>query len=569
MKPEYMKPNLTAKRPLILASLILLVISLLSWVPLMKVRASGTCSVPSGSYATINAALADPSCGIIQLDAGVSYTETLTINRDVTIQGETSMAVSVIQAAASPGIASTRVITVETDTTVTLEWVQIRNGVQYGIGNDDLGGGIFNEGDLSLISANVIDNESSHGGGIFNAGTLYISGAAIARNEAVFDGGGINSNGFSSLRIYGANVSDNVAGLQGGGIYTYGEVDLDFATIRRNEAAYGGGINMGGANDLNISSSTFLSNTVTVFGGGIRSNASTGLLTINETTIEGNSADIDGGGIHTTGPMNIATTSVYNNYAARDGGGIYQSGNHLIIWNTAIMSNEADGIGGGTASFLPTAYMTMTESTVAFNDTAKWAGGVYGNEANINLRNVTVTGNTAVDDGGGIIMFLGAIDIAHSTIVNNSASVSGDVAGGMSVLSTTASLHNTIILNNTSPDAASRNCWAISTTYAGSGNNIVGDGSCSSHVSGGVLYPIATPSTILNLTADLNGHVLLLTHALESNGVGHNAPVACTDGKGNHLLTDARGVPRPGGSNCDLGAYQIGAGLFLPIVLRP
>jgi hypothetical protein len=45
------------------------------------------------------------------------------------------------------------------------------------------------------------------------------------------------------------------------------------------------------------------------------------------------------------------------------------------------------------------------------------------------------------------------------------------------------------------------------------------------------------------------------THALEHKSPALDAGV-CSDADGNALMTDQRGVPRPQGPNCDIGAFE-------------
>ena len=53
---------------------------------LASIAEAATCAVPSASYPTLAAALADPSCDPIQVAAG-TYTTNLSIARDVTVNG--------------------------------------------------------------------------------------------------------------------------------------------------------------------------------------------------------------------------------------------------------------------------------------------------------------------------------------------------------------------------------------------------------------------------------------------------------------------------------------------------
>jgi pectin methylesterase-like acyl-CoA thioesterase len=67
--------------------------------------AAVTCNVPSGPYPTIAGALADPTCTTVQVAAG-TYTESLQVTRDVTVQGagSASTVVAGVLRASGPGV---------------------------------------------------------------------------------------------------------------------------------------------------------------------------------------------------------------------------------------------------------------------------------------------------------------------------------------------------------------------------------------------------------------------------------------------------------------------------------
>ena len=93
-------------------------------------------------------------------------------------------------------------------------------GVITGGKNTAAGGGIDNQGTLTIIKGRITGNSTStHGGGINNAGTLNIQGGTITGNTATGNGGGIYHNG-TSLNIQGApNITVNTANLESNNVY--------------------------------------------------------------------------------------------------------------------------------------------------------------------------------------------------------------------------------------------------------------------------------------------------------------------------------------------------------------
>jgi len=132
------------------------------------------------------------------------------------------------------------------------------------------GGGIHNNGTLSLVNVTVVENDALAGGGISNVGMATLSDSRVTGNGgAAYFGGGILNGGTVTLEA-GSSVSGNVAWFNGGGIYNDGGV-LTLAagsSVTGNSAENGGGIgNDRGTVDLEAGSS--VTGNQAVQGGGI------------------------------------------------------------------------------------------------------------------------------------------------------------------------------------------------------------------------------------------------------------------------------------------------------------
>jgi len=121
-----------------------------------------------------------------------------------------------------------------------------------------------------VISDSVADYE---GGGIFAEGALVIEHSTIRGNAATDDysrGGGVLS--FEELVVTGSTIADNRAGLGGGIAVGYGSVTLINSTLSGNSALMeGGGLYWENYDDqiLLIAQSTITANTAREAGGGI------------------------------------------------------------------------------------------------------------------------------------------------------------------------------------------------------------------------------------------------------------------------------------------------------------
>lgn len=224
--------------------------------------------------------------------------------------------------------------------------------------------------------------------------------------------------------------------------------------------------------------------------------------------------DASGGGILNGGTLTLDGVSVIGNSAGRSarGGGIYSNG-PLTVVNSTISGNYAvyDGTGIDAGS------VTIINSTISGNFEEFGGAGVWAGSAT--LRNATVAGNK------GLNLFIGS--------------------GTLTVV-------NTII----AAAPAGQNCY-LSGYGAGPivslGHNIDSDGSCGlsepGDLSGG-------DPQILPLGA--NGGQTL-THALSptSPAIDAGDSAQCPE-------TDQRGVPRPVGAVCDIGAFEYGGAVETP-----
>jgi hypothetical protein len=262
------------------------------------------------------------------------------------------------------------VLDVHAGVTVEINDVEIKCGRAPGIADERDGGGIRNEGTLTLNNSTVGSSTAdSRGGGISNSGTLTLENSTVLWNIADNGGGGINNSG--TLTLNNSIVQRNIADSYGGGIRNSGTLTLENSTVNSNDVlgnyAYGGGIyNIG---TLTLENSTINSNTGEstnvlnyAYGGGIYNS---GTLTLENSTVSSNTTDYGGGIYNDGGTLTLDNCTVNSNRARRYGGGIYNDST-VILFHTTIASNWADvnndgvGDGGGVAVFGGTTHVMNT-----------------------------------------------------------------------------------------------------------------------------------------------------------------------------------------------------------------
>jgi hypothetical protein len=342
-----------------------------------------------------------------------------------------------------------------------------------------------------------------HGGGAFggvvNEGTLGLTTVAVTGNATTGNGGGITN--VSVLTVTDSSITDNTTSGGGAGLLNEsGTATLTNDTISGNTGAPlgGGGLGNEGGATLTVTSSTVSGNSSSHAGSGIFNIGATVILT--KDTISDNTGAPDGGG----GIVNV-----------NDPGGAVGS---LSVSMSTINGNTASG-GAGLLNAGSTA--TLTDDTVSDNSAGAGGGGALGNEAN---------GASP-----------GQLTVSASTIVDNNATAG---AGGI-VNFDTASVSGTIIADN-----ETANCVGGVTTDVG--YNLSNDNGADCNLTAG--------TDVLDVDPDLgplrdNGGATL-TRALAPGSpavdkIPQAEPAFGCPG------TDQRGVVRPQGNACDIGAVEL------------
>ena len=281
-----------------------------------------------------------------------------------------------------------------------------------------------------------------------------------------------------------------------------------------------------------------------------------GVTTIDDSIITETTGD--GGAVHNMGTLNVLRTTIVGNFARFEGGGIFNNiGGNLLIENSTIAHNSSADGGGllnrGTA--------TIKNSAIIANhtDCCQPGGGIL-NFGSADIINTTIARNGSGAFGGGIANIGGAVSILNSTIRENQAGFVSlqNFGGGVSNSDGVLSVQNTIIASNSGFRDEPSDCIGSITSL---GTNLIGDVSrCTINLQptdftgdpglgdlvemgeddqpGKVFYPVLPGSVVIN-RAD---------------------PNACP-------AKDQLGNPRVG--TCDIGAIEFQERAQVPIDVRP
>ncbi len=284
-----------------------------------------------------------------------------------------------------------------------------------------------------------------------------------------------------------------------------------------------------------------------------------GSLTLNNTAIANNTSSGNGGAIYSSGgSLTLNNTTVANNTSNGDGGAIYLFKGKLTLNHSSISGNTSSK-GKGGAIFLSGGTLTMDNSTLSANAaSANSGGGIYVSNSTLTLNNDTISGNLANIDGGGLSSSNSVLTINESTIFGNAAITNG---GGLSINAANTSAGNAPVIVEKSIIASNQAEQGpdVSGTLITNGYNLLESFSGANFIDPQNLH--GTDKEINNL-ADIHIDASLnknggptLTHALQQGSPAIDAiPLSACDLKTNP--TDQRGVKRPQGNACDIGAYE-------------
>jgi CSLREA domain-containing protein len=256
----------------------------------------------------------------------------------------------------------------------------IRENVAVAAGDDfGNGGGILSEGDgaLTMNGSEVIGNSADQGGGIM-----------------------VLANGVTSppVELHEISVAENAARLDGGGLWLGNQVHATLTRfeIRDNSAAERNGNGIYNASTLTLMQGSIAGNRGGINGGGIY-NEPAGDITAREVILQNNLTRF-GGGIYNKGPARFYQSAIIDNEASRgEGGGIYNSDADAVLTvdNSTISGNT--GLLGGGGIRNNGGNFQVIFSTIASNS----VNGINGSgSGEMTVRNSIVSGHSGSNCAG-------------------------------------------------------------------------------------------------------------------------------------------------------------------------
>jgi hypothetical protein len=219
------------------------------------------------------------------------------------------------------------------------------------------------------------------------------------------------------------------------------------------------------------------------------------------------------------GDPTLTNVSFSDNLALTEGGGMMNFANSNPILTNATFRGNAAPLGGGMTNML---------------------------SSHPTLVNVTFNGNLATDRGGGLENYADCNPTLINVTFNGN---SADRGGGMYNVSSSPTIRNTIFWGNTSQID----------NYDTASSPVVSDSVVQGGYIGGTNIIITDPK--LGILGDYGGLTHTVPLLVDSSAIDTGNDSFCP-------VTDQRGITRPQGSQCDIGAYEKVHPLFLPLILR-
>ena len=301
-----------------------------------------------------------------------------------------------------------------------------------------------------------------------------------------------------------------------------------------------------------------------------------GQITVRDLTITGGNSPVSGGfgGIDAAGNVTFERVRITGNTGTLGGGIHVQYESNLALIDSTISNNTAQ-LGGGIYFEHPggSSRLQLVRTTVSGNratltvDTNRLPGGggiyldaggpgVPGNMLVFQMDNSTLSGNSASLGGGIAMTGFVAAQISNSTISSNSAGDGGAIYDFGITLG--MALRNTIIADNSSVSGYSCSGFYGDTGGDGGYNAFSPDCAISTPPPSPPGTLIVQPGALkLGPLADNGGPTQ--THLPLAGSPVLDAIPLGVSWCGTDPATDQRGVARPQGLGCDIGAVEVAA----------
>ena len=397
-------------------------------------------------------------------------------------------------------------------------------------------------------------------------GTGYVELRNVTLTRGGSDGPGAAVTTRGEIMVVDSKVHENLAEEPGGGIMSQRRATIVRSVITGNLANDDGGGVYARRGGVQVFDSIVNGNLVDGSGGAI---GSTGDILVVRSHVDGNTTDGDGGALYADedGDITVIDSTVDGSDADGPGGAIFTLDGDVTVVNSTVNGNRADDRGGAISG---EADVMIINSTIARNAAVAHVGGGIWARGDLYIANSTISHNFAEGLGGGVFG-AGTVGLVKSTIMDNIAPVAANLGAGerLDAFGSIIGPPDTEFTGG-QVQPTGRNCQVpAGRSY---GYNFVSDASCG----------LSAPTDIVGSADPMLGELS------QNGGLGETrqpepgspvldripaadcgfAPFGDVHEGDQHLegliadrlalaATDQRGVPRPQGPACDIGALEV------------
>lgn len=264
-----------------------------------------------------------------------------------------------------------------------------------------------------------------------------------------------------------------------------------------------------------------------------------GSLLIQNVVFSGNQADAGAGLYNQNSSPSLHRVTFMGNSTNGDfshGGGMYNVQSSPTLSDIVFTGNSAN-FGGG----MNNSQSTPILSGVTFNDnTATYGAAIYSYDSSPTVTNATFSNNVAAQQGGAIYNFASSNPvILNVTFSGNQAGADG---GGAfyNLTNSNPILRNSILWGDTAPEVKNNSSAPIV-------DDSIAQGGCPT---GATCTNVLTSDPTFSALADNGGFTKTIAIAKDGAAFDAGNDATCA-------LTDQRGIGRPQGAHCDMGAYEV------------
>jgi predicted outer membrane repeat protein len=399
-------------------------------------------------------------------------------------------------------------------------------------------------------------------------GYLLLKNVTLTRGGSDGPGAAVTTRG--EIEVVDSKVQQNLSEEPGGGIFSMRRATIVRSVITGNLANDDGGGVYARRGGVQVFDSIVSSNLVDGSGGAI---GSTGDILVVRSHVDGNTTDGDGGAIYADedGDVTVIDSTVDGSDADGPGGGIWTLDGDVTVVNSTVNGNRADDRGGAIGG---EADVTVINSTIARNAAVAHVGGGIWARGDLFVANSTISNNYAEGQGGGILA-RGVVRLYYATVLDNVSSVAANVGAGErleSFGSIIGPARTTGVSGELQP--TERNC--VVSGSASFGYNFVTDRSCGLGDATDVVgqgSPMLGPLVEDEESGEIRSEVRL--PASGSPVIDRIPEANCRFGPFDDVIEserhlegliedrlaligkDQRGVSRPQGPACDVGAVEV------------